>query len=154
MENASRALLMAGGVLIAVIIIALMVSLFRTAGSGSRSVDNTMTAEQIAKFNANFTKYLGQDLTIHQVVTICDFAQNNGTYVVGVPSTFNTIAKRNQQMKTKIAQENAASSGGTSKKYYYQIKIDAYDTDANSSHYGYVKKISFTGGTSLRNENH
>ena len=78
MENATKALLIAGGILIAIIIIWVMVTLFQNTGRTSESYNKRLSAEEIEIFNSNFTKYLGQDLTIHQVVTICNFAKSNG----------------------------------------------------------------------------
>ena len=77
MENATKALLMAGGVLIAIIIISVLVVTFQKTGSVSKTYDKTIDQEEITKFNTNFTKYLGQKITIHEVVTICNFARQN-----------------------------------------------------------------------------
>ena len=86
MENASKALLMAAGVLIGVLILSLIVTLFASAGSLSNEYEKTKKAEAIQQFNVNFTKYLGQELTIHQVVTICNFAKNNKVQEVTITS--------------------------------------------------------------------
>ena len=79
MENASKALLMAGGILIGILILSLMTTLFVSSKQLSTSYDNTKNEEAIQRFNVNFTKYLGHDLTIHQVVTMKNFAsiENN-----------------------------------------------------------------------------
>ena len=84
MENASKALLMAGGILIGVLILALMVTLFIRSQDITKSYEETKQSEAVQQFNVNFTKYLGQKLTIHQVVTICNFANNNEIHKVTV----------------------------------------------------------------------
>ena len=56
MENASKALLMAGGILIGILLLALMVTLFAGAGSLSKSYDEAKQSEAIQNFNSNFTK--------------------------------------------------------------------------------------------------
>ena len=68
MENASKALMMAAGVLVGVLILALMVTLFASSNEVSSEYEQTKKAEAIQQFNTNFTKYLGQDLTIHQII--------------------------------------------------------------------------------------
>ena len=78
MENASKALIMAGGVLLGVIILALMVTLFISSKDITNQYQQTKKTEEIEQFNVNFTKYLGKELTIHEVVTICNFAIQNG----------------------------------------------------------------------------
>ena len=78
MENASKALLMAAGILIGILIISLMVTLFISSRDVTITYEAAKQTEKIEQFNVNFTKYLGQDLTIHDVVTICNFALQNG----------------------------------------------------------------------------
>ena len=81
MENASKALLMAGGILIGVLILALMVTLFLSSRELSTSYEQAKQSEAIQQFNVNFTKYLGQMdkrysqyYSLIQVVTILLFA--------------------------------------------------------------------------------
>ena len=78
MENASKALIMAGGILVGVLILSLIVTLFISSSDVTKAYEETKQSEAIQQFNANFTKYLGQDLTVHDVVTICNFAIENG----------------------------------------------------------------------------
>lgn len=89
MENASKALLMAGGILIGVLILALMVTLFISSQDITKSYEETKQSEAVQQFNVNFTKYLGQDLTIHQVITITNFANENSVSVAGGKTTLN-----------------------------------------------------------------
>ena len=74
MENASKALLMAAGILVGILILALMVTLFISSKQLSTTYDETRQSVAIQQFNVNFTEYIGQDLTIHQVITIYNFA--------------------------------------------------------------------------------
>lgn len=81
MENATKALLIAGGVLIAIIIISVMVITFKKTGNISKTYDKTINQEDVTKFNENFTKYLNKELTIHQAITITNFAKENGVAI-------------------------------------------------------------------------
>ncbi len=118
MENASKALLMAGGVLIAILIISVLVITFQKTGNVSKSYDKTLNQEEITKFNSNFTKYLGQELTIHEVVTICNFAYNNGTHKVKVnnqlnnPFTSDNIKDNLENTYKLIIPNNAYNTNG------------------------------------------
>lgn len=84
MENATKALLIAGGVLIAIIILSVMVIMFQKTGNVTKTYDQTISQEEITKFNSNFTKYIGQELTIHEVVTITNFADIKNNKLVDV----------------------------------------------------------------------
>ena len=62
MENASKALIMAGSILIAVLIISLGVMIFRNM---SKSVveDTSLSKQQIAEFNSKITPYVGNNVS-------------------------------------------------------------------------------------------
>ena len=78
MENASKALIMAGGVLIGVLILSLMVYLFISFGANSKEIYDRIEDNQLLQFNANFNIYEGRNnLTIHQVVSVASLAKEN-----------------------------------------------------------------------------
>lgn len=123
MENASKALLMAAGILIGVLLLTLMVALFSSSKSLFDSYDTTKQSEAIQQFNVNFTKYVGQDLTIHEVVTICNFAEEHNV-------TITAGKKANDDIKSIVD----AYSDSIQK---YKLKINSYSTA------GYVNSIKF-----------
>lgn len=122
MENASKALLIAGEILIGVLLLALMVYLFTSASalraSHSRNIDNTRMAE----FNAKFTKYniTKEDyeqsattksltyVTIHDIVLLAKYANE-----------FNTGLERNSNdyiqifFKTKVTSNRDITNDDT-----------------------------------------
>ena len=102
MENATKALLIAGGVLIAIIIISVMVITFKKTGNISKTYDKTINQEDVAKFNENFTKYEYKDLTIHQAITITNFAKENGVAINGIELKVSEIEK-NLKNRYKIS---------------------------------------------------
>lgn len=57
MENASQALFIAAGVLIAIMVISIGVYLFSSASTIAENYDTSMSATEIDKFNTKFTKY-------------------------------------------------------------------------------------------------
>lgn len=127
MENASRALLMAGGILLGILILSLMVTLFASSSSLSKTYDESKQSEAIQRFNANFTQYLGEDrLTIHEVVTICNFADINDVSVT-------TGRKTNEDIKSIVA--SYSNDDSTIQKY--TLKINSYSEE------GYINSISF-----------
>lgn len=58
MENASKALLMAAGVLIGVMILTTMIVLFTTFGDLGREYNQKLETQSIMEFNNQFTKYV------------------------------------------------------------------------------------------------
>ncbi len=78
MENASKALLMAAGVLIGILILSLAVYLFATFGSASAELHKENEQNQINQFNSQFTSYVGKDnVTIYDVITAANLATEN-----------------------------------------------------------------------------
>ena len=132
MENASKALLAAGGVLIAVIIITLIVNIFQNAGKGTNRYNQSIKTDEITIFNSNFTKYLGRNLTIHEVVTICNFAKQNKVRKVQVENE-----KTEQHIQADNSQIVVIEKDGKKLKEQpaYKIQVE-YDQD------GYVSKIT------------
>lgn len=81
MENASNALIIAGGVLIGILIISLAVYLFVDFGSTSAEINKQNEEQQLIQFNTKFTSYQGrEDLTIYDVVTVAGYAKENNMY--------------------------------------------------------------------------
>ena len=79
MENASKALLMAAGILISMLIISLAVYLFANFATVSRNTDKKIEENQLLQFNNQFTKYADTEggITIYDVVTIANLAKEN-----------------------------------------------------------------------------
>ena len=88
MENASKALLIGAGTLIAILIIGIATGLFRSASEVAKTYDQTMQSTEITKFNTNFTKYLDagvkdesgntkrESASIYDVVSLANFAKD------------------------------------------------------------------------------
>lgn len=86
MENASKALLMAAGVLIGVLILTLMVYLFVDFGTISAQIHSQVSQRQINEFNSKFTSYESyedegkSEITIYDVITVANYARENNDY--------------------------------------------------------------------------
>lgn len=87
MENASKALLMAGGVLIAVLIIAILVRTFGTVGLFQKQKLTEEESRQIAEFNEQYLKYLNQYMYGTEVITIIN-KTTKSKYPVQIKITF------------------------------------------------------------------
>ena len=78
MENASKALLMAAGVLIGVLILSLSVFLVANFGGTSARIHETIKQNQLAKFNTQFTNYeTKESVTIYDIISVANLATEN-----------------------------------------------------------------------------
>lgn len=66
MENASKALIMAGAILIAIMIISLGILIFSRMSDSAKNAAN-MDEQEIANFNSRLTPYIGQNINGSQV---------------------------------------------------------------------------------------
>ncbi|MBR6033189.1 MAG: hypothetical protein IKP28_00295 [Clostridia bacterium] len=73
MENASKALIMAGGVLVAIMILSLGVYLFQAIGNFSQAYDERLKLEMTTSFNSKFEIYI-RDINAHEMVTLINLA--------------------------------------------------------------------------------
>lgn len=143
MENASKALLMAGSILIGVLIMSLMVTVFMSTNTIYAEHEETKKSEAIQQFNVNFTKFLGKDITIHEVVTICNYASidsNKVHEVTVVDKSLFTV----QRIKADIAEAQSVYEADKEHikkvEVVYRMSLE-YDTTGDT---GYVSRISFT----------
>ena len=78
MENASKALLISAGVLIAILLLTLFSYLMRQMGDSTSGIYSTLSQHEITEFNQKFLNYQGRDnLSIQDVVTIINLAKDN-----------------------------------------------------------------------------
>lgn len=81
MENASKALIMAAGILIGVLILSLTVYLFVTFGETSKQIHTEIDINRLNEFNAQFTSYeTKDDNTIYDIISVANLARENNEY--------------------------------------------------------------------------
>ncbi len=78
MENASKALLMAAGVLMGVLVLALIIYLYTHFGAEAQKFTEIINQHQLTKYNAQYTVFDGRkDLSVYDVVSIINTAYEN-----------------------------------------------------------------------------
>ena len=77
MENATKALLMAGAVLIAIILIAVAVRTINSTKGTTESVQTTMSATEVATFNNKFAGYTGNSVPLAKVKALANLVIAN-----------------------------------------------------------------------------
>ena len=81
MENASKALLIAGGVLIALIIISMLIMMLNKMSNLKNAQQEQIEIEQLAAFNAEFEAYNKKAMYGTDVITLINkVAENNKIY--------------------------------------------------------------------------
>lgn len=137
MENATKALLIGGGILIAMLVIGVGVLIFNNYGEASLTYEQTLQATEIQKFNVNFMQFEGrEDISIHEIVTLANFVKQ-----------YNNKVEENIKVKVLISGEGDALTKdmtGIIKKYpdkKFRCRNIEYFTDGSES--GKVNSIEF-----------
>lgn len=98
MENATKALLIAAGVLIGIMILSVGITLYNSLGSFVEKYQKEADEIALHKFNEQFTRYINCDeddelqftLTIQDIVTAANNArENNQKYQLEEPTEYN-----------------------------------------------------------------
>ncbi|MBP3800703.1 MAG: hypothetical protein J6I85_01530 [Clostridia bacterium] len=74
MENAAKALLMAGGVLIGILILTLAAYLYASFGGTSQIIQDRMDKSELNQFNNKFISYQSKECTIYDIVSVVNLA--------------------------------------------------------------------------------
>ena len=137
MENASKALIIAGAILLAILIIALGVYIFNQAKS-STNMDE-LTNQQVQAHNNTFENYEGS-INGTQAKALIDAIRNNNQSMPelgDIKVTSNVVTMSNETDNSKLADlKNAFQT--TSK---YTVKITGYQS-TEGQYKGYVTNIS------------
>lgn len=129
MENASKALLIAGGILVALLIIGGLLLMFNTIGDYQRAQDSNKKTSQIAEFNMDFERYAddkgikGADI-VSLINKVIDYNKKSGIdnsvdYSIKMTLTVSGLDKFN----SKYAYDNSLSV----------FLKDSYDFGENSN---------------------
>ena len=77
MENASKALLIAGGVLIAILIVSVLVVTLNIVNSNQKTREKALATEQLAEFNQKYEAYNKKALRGTDIITLMKMAIEN-----------------------------------------------------------------------------
>lgn len=140
MENASKALLIAGGVLIAIIILSIALFLYSLYANRAKEYSQIMSTTELQKFNSKFETYVGRnDITAQEIVSVVNLAKEyNGQVkiylgitqlVFSTEKTPEDFIKENQDKMFAFRQSTASQpnpeydSNGRIKKIIFIEKI-------------------------------
>ena len=98
MENASKALIIAGGVLIAIIILSIMAYMFSNIEIFGTQYSKTLNDQATEEFNTKFNVYENRELNIYDVITLYNLAKENNIQII---TPRNLLAADNIHLKEK-----------------------------------------------------
>lgn len=142
MDNASKALIIAGAILIAVMLVSLGVMLYNTAAGVAESTTGTVEALGVEGFNAQFNQYMGerQRAAVAQGLIDKVIANNaNGDTTITVTGVAGGAYNPTTTSASTNADLTSMRNEITTKNTVYHIQVTGYDTS------GTISGISITG---------
>ena len=137
MENASKALIIAGSILIAIMIISLGIVIFNRFGNSAKKMAN-MDKQEIAAFNSKITPYVGNHVSGTQVNTLLQYCLS-----------VNMSAKQSGNTYQAISVEGATTLDKDSTSYTRVTTGSnvSYTVDATQDPNGLMTIITITENT-------
>lgn len=145
MENASKALIIAGAILISILLITVGIAVMNSAGSATDDVGSTADSMARQTFNAQFTAYEGSGKSANDVKALFSLVRSsngsNGytaTKISATKPTGHTTAPDKYVYVYSKKDVTITSTSELEASATYTIEITGYSTG------GYVQKIQVT----------
>lgn len=122
MENATKALIIAGAVLISILLISVGIMVFNSASDPINQSQNSAESQAIQMFNESFTQYLGTNKTGQQAKSLISAV----------------IASNGRNADHQVELVGITKISGISTRKHYDI-IEEYGKGENDN--GYITKI-------------
>ena len=134
MDNAAKALLIAGGVFLAILIMALLMYMWSTAGSLSAEAQEAKKLEQITAFNKQYEAYQRKALRGNDVASVINKVRNNNKKYPESPIVWKFKLKKEIIDVLEVGEYKDNSNG----------KCSAYDQMTNNkAEFSEFKKLYF-----------
>lgn len=169
MENASKALLIAGGVLITMIVASFGVYLYGVYHAHSENMLAAMSEKEISQFNAKFLAYEGRNLTPNEVVSLVNLAKQSGITYTDITLHYSETGQNSDpddkevarkyfgdvnkdgnyfisklskitDIKVKVTNDDGTTSEETQKGYLYYFTYQS-NSDSYSNDTGKIYKV-------------
>lgn len=102
MENASKALLIAGSILVVILLIAMGVRVFNSTSGTTDSVEGTMQTTEATMFNNKFTQYVGTKSATQARSLINMVISNNATNTNHTVTINSSSPNINMELNAKV----------------------------------------------------
>ena len=129
MENASKALIIAGAVLVALLVIAVGTRVFYSTTGATDQVSSSMSTTEISTFNNQFLAFVGANKSMGQVIALLNAIIVNNSKDLN--HTVDLAGDYGNDAKSAISDVDDPVKG-------HKVSISGYDAD------GYIKTITIT----------
>ena len=148
MENASKALIIAGAILLSILIIAIGIYIFNSAQGTIDSSLQSMTSQEVDAFNSQFTSYQGDEVSGSNVKSLMTkLAANYGSYA-DEPSKVPTVSDGTTTASyDSVSASSTAYTDNVSLIRNSLINKHTYEVTMNFGPAGIIDEITITDVT-------
>jgi hypothetical protein len=139
MENASKALIIAGAILLSILLISLGIMIYNQAAGVINN--NSLSEVEIATFNSKFTQYEGENVRGSSVNALLDAVMSNNRAAINAGEDNKKIVLVNDGTSISLVGSSIVTTGVTKKAQTgktYTVKITEYGST------GLVKRITIS----------
>lgn len=129
MENASKALIIAGAILLSILLISLGIMIFNQAQTTVQ--DSGMSQAEISTFNSKFSKYEGKSIKGSQVKALVQEVNTNNSQ--DESQEHQIVLDGGTIVTTVTANGNTYKTSGISNTKTYTVEITEYATNGRIS---------------------
>lgn len=126
MENASKALIIAGSILIAIMIVSLGVLLFNKMGGAAKKAAN-MDEQEVSAFNSKITPYLGKSIAGSQVNALLQYCLSVNISAKNSGETYKSISVTNGDDEKMLDKDDEKFTRVNTSGTYY--KVEGFNDD-------------------------
>lgn len=138
MENASKALIIAGAILISILLISVGILVMNSTGNMQDEVGTTSDSMAIQTFNSNFTVYEGNEMSGSQVKSLLSYIKSsNASCGTATGSSEGTTDK----YVYVTSDSDVKTASNVNKNTTYTVEVQTYSPG------GYVAGIKITANT-------
>lgn len=132
MENASKALIIAGAILISILLISVGILVMNSTGTMQDEVKTSSDSMAIQTFNSNFTAYEGNEVSGSQVKSLLSYIKSSNASC-GFQST-----PTDSSADKYVYAAGVTTAGAVNKNRTYSVEVTKYSAG------GYVNEITIT----------
>lgn len=139
MENASKALIIAGAILLALLLISIGVYILNTTGSMQTSVEKQSQTVAIRTFNSNFIAYEGKTMPASQVKALMTLITSSNASNGHANKKITEVSNENRYVYLESGEGCITNPSEINARAVYDVEITGYSAG------GYVNSIRVKG---------
>lgn len=132
MENASKALIIAGAILISILLISVGVLIMNSTSGVTGGMDSSAKAMEMQSFNSQFTSYAGKGIAASQVRSLVSAVissnATNDNHTISVTTSGKGFNSDAVKTGTSVASELAKINQGLKSTYKFTVEL-SYDDE-------------------------